>query len=87
MPIADIRVLVEDLSQGTDNTDTEELTRHAEWLSAHAREPRPDGKGGMVINRDMKCAAEAFGALIQAYQKQDWTAIKRHARVIHQALS
>ncbi|HVX65915.1 MAG TPA: hypothetical protein VHA11_04895 [Bryobacteraceae bacterium] len=87
MPIADIRLLVEDLSLGTDNTDVEELTRHAEWLREHTQEPRPDGRPGMVVNRDIKCAAEALQALIQAYQKQDWVAIKRHARVVHQALS
>jgi hypothetical protein len=87
MEIAEIRVLVEDLSQGSGDTDLDQLTRYGEWLSAHAQQPRPDGKGGMVVDRDIKCAAEAFGALIQAYKEQDWMAIKRRARVIHQALA
>jgi len=87
MKVADILVIADDLSHGVDDTDAGTLNQCQVWLKEHATQPRPDGTPGVIVDRNMQCAAEAFGALIQAYEKEDWPALKRHARVIQKALS
>lgn len=86
MQIADIRVIIEDLSHGVDDTDAGTLGQCHAWLKEHATQPRPDGAEGVIVDRNVQCAAEAFSALIEAYEKQDWSTVKRRARVIQQAL-